>query len=151
MPIGERFVREAVPVTLSAGSVGRVVEATRAAVSQGGVEVQVRLQPETLGDVRVTVRWEGGTLSARLDVGTLAARDALEGSLQTLRATLHAQGIPVERLDVGMRMDLNGGARERESGQRTAPAAPGLPDLPAPELEEASAAPSRSGRLDVRI
>jgi flagellar hook-length control protein FliK len=151
MPAVELSRREEAAGALSGTSTARVVEAARTAAGQGGVEVQVRLHPEALGDVRVTVRWDGGVLSASLDVNTLAARDALQGSLQSLRATLHEQGVPVERLDVNLRMDLNGGARERESGRQTGPSAWMPPDLVVPEHDNATAAPSRSGRLDVRI
>ena len=133
--------------------VDRVVGATRLSLSRGGVEVSVRLHPESLGEVRVQVRWEGGTLSARLEAATPAAKDALEAGAHTLRGALQEQGIPIERLSVGIRMDLETRSHPQDAGPR-AERGP-LPDDPLTPTggpwEESRAEPLPLGRLDVRI
>jgi flagellar hook-length control protein FliK len=133
--------------------VDRVVGATRLSLNRGGMEVSVRLHPESLGEVRVQVRWEGGALSARLEAATPAAKDALEAGAHTLQGALREQGIPVERFSVGIRMDLETRSQPQDAGPR-AERGP-LPDRPpAPtggSWEESRAEPPPSGRLDVRI
>jgi hypothetical protein len=137
-------------------AVERVVGAARMSVSQGGIEVRLRLHPESLGEVDVRIRWEGGVLSARLEAATPAAREALEAGVGGLRTALREQGIPVEQVQIGLRLGLGdrlpgqaggGWAREAaESELRATPAeivssAPTPPTVPAPA----------DGRLDIRI
>lgn len=141
---------------LSAGSVREIAQAVRLSTAQGGLEVRLQLHPESLGEVQVHVRWEGGTLTARLEAATPAGREALEAGLPHLRAALRDQGIPVESLQVGMRLDLgarshgNAFAYPQDPQQAPLPAArisaaPGAREGDEPVL----AAPA--GRLDVRI
>lgn len=136
---------------LSPDGVRDVAGALRTSTAQGGMEVRLQLHPEALGEVRVHVRWEGGILTARLEAATLAAREALQAGLQGLRDTLHEQGVPVERLQVDLRMDLgarsHGHAPPRPPEMVAAPRAPAA--APAPAAAEIAAAPP--GRLDVRI
>jgi flagellar hook-length control protein FliK len=135
---------------VSPAGVRAVVSAIRMSAAQGGMELRLQLHPESLGDVRVHVRWAGGALTARLEAGTSAAREALAGGLQTLRTALQEQGIPVDRLQVGMRLDLHdrsqGQGPGREQGADASSATPAVPLLPA---REAPATPA--GLLDIRI
>ena len=128
-------------------AVGHTVEAVHRAW-QGGVEVRLQLHPESLGDVRVRVRWEGGVLSAHLEAGTPQAQAALEGSLPELRSALQAQGIPVEHLQVGLRLDLGSPGRQPTPFQAPPPA--DVPLVRAGGEETDSGDTSGPARLDLR-
>jgi flagellar hook-length control protein FliK len=132
-------------------NVERVVSAARASLARGGMEIHLRLHPESLGEVRVQVRWDGGTLSARVEAATPAARDALESGAPALRAALQEHGISLDRLSINMRMDSEARSQHRhlapenpmveeplsERAHRTVP-------VPIPE-------PLSSARVDIRI
>jgi flagellar hook-length control protein FliK len=113
----------------------------------------LRLHPESLGEVRVQVRWEGGALSARIEAVTPLAREALESGSHHLRAALEDQGIPVERLSIGMRMDLDAKQFAHDSGWPAEESL--LPERAAfateQPQEEAEQASARSGRVDIRV
>ena len=129
----------------------RVVSAARASLARGGMEVHLRLYPESLGEVRVQVRWEGGTLSARLEAATPAARDALESGAPALRAALQEHGIPLDRLSVNLRMDSDARSPHRHL-------APENPTVEGPPFESVNRTepipipePPASTRVDIRI
>jgi flagellar hook-length control protein FliK len=129
----------------------RVVSAARASVARGGTEVRLRLHPETLGEVRVQVRWEGGTLSARLEAATPAGREALEQGAPALRAALQEHGIPVEQLSVNLRMDSDARPQHRPpASDRVVHEAPER-DRPTRTDAVALSEPALNGRVDIRI
>lgn len=136
------------PTTLN---IDRLVAAARVSVARGGMEVRLRLHPEALGEVQVEVRWESGVLSARLEAATPAAREALEGGAQALRTLLQEQGIPVERLSVGLRMDLHARSQERSTPSPSERSGEPAATLVPPAEPERTAEPAAAGRLDVRI
>ena len=142
---------EAPRAALSAASIQRVVSAVRMSASRGGVEVRLLLHPESLGDVQVQVRWERGVLTARLEAATPAARDVLAGGLETLRTALQDQRVPVDRLQVAVRLDLGAWSHGQELArqQRDAPGPPLALAWATPAGPEP--APSAAGRLDIRI
>jgi flagellar hook-length control protein FliK len=135
--------------------VDRVVGAVRTSLAHGGMEVRLRLHPESLGEVRVQVRWEGGMVSARLEATTPAARETLEGGAQALRAALQDQGIPVERLSVGIRMDLQARSQGQELAERrhdfASRSESAAGDAPARAPEPMTPDVRGRGRLDLRI
>lgn len=144
------------PEPLHPLNVERTVAAVRRAW-EGGVEVRLTLHPESLGDVRVRLRWEGGSLTARLEAASPRACAALEGGLPALRTALEEHGIPVDALQVGLQLDLPGGGVGREPRQPApspeAPAAWSGPDeTPEPSGGHlADSPPSTRGRLDIRV
>jgi flagellar hook-length control protein FliK len=129
----------------------RVASAARASLARGGIEVRLHLHPESLGEVRVQVRWESGTLSARLEAATPAARDALESGAPALRATLQEHGIPVERLSVDVRMDGEARSQHRPYASES-PVRDEAPRDRASETEPTPIPdPVAIGRVDIRI
>jgi flagellar hook-length control protein FliK len=147
-----RVEHEAPQEMLSPAGMDRILGGARVSVSQGGMEVRLRLHPESLGEVRVQVRWEGGMLSARLQADSPAARDALQAAAPGLHAALREQGIPVEHLSIGLRMDLEARSQRQqfESQDAQRPDRPSAGTGPAPDpVAEDERAPA--GRLDVRI
>jgi flagellar hook-length control protein FliK len=101
--------------------VGRVEGAMRAAQQRDG-RIQVRLSPPELGSLRIELTIQQGTLAARLEAETPAARNLLLDNLPALRERLAQQDIRIERFDVDLRQDFNtgGGANQHESQDRMA-------------------------------
>jgi flagellar hook-length control protein FliK len=156
-PDGPSTSRDSVaPVrtSLTPDGVDRVTHAVRTSLARGGMEVRLRLHPESLGEVRVAVRWEGGLLSARLEAATPAARDALESGSEALRASLQEQGIPLDRLSIAVRTDVQSQAQGRGSSNHAEPRPDQGATLQRPERSgdaPAGGAPAHDGRLDIRI
>ena len=147
-----RVEHDAPKDALSPAGMDRILSGARVSLSQGGMEVRLRLHPESLGEVRVQVRWEGGMLSARLQADSPAARDALQAAAPGLHTALREQGIPVEHLSISVRMDLDAHSNSQAFGFREPPQAERVASGGA---ESARAAPEAdhtpAGRLDIRI
>lgn len=71
-----------------------------AALQQKGGTVTLRMQPETLGQLRIHMDLSPGQVALRFQVADAQARDLLESSLQHLRASLEAKGLAVEKVAV---------------------------------------------------
>lgn len=67
--------------------------------SRGGV-VMLRLEPQSLGPMRVRVEVDGDRVSARFEAASRAARDLLVEHSNSLRSALEARGLGVDRLEV---------------------------------------------------
>lgn len=81
--------------------VRQVHRALAEALRKGEGEVTVKLTPEALGKVTIRLRVEASQVTAKLTAETAAARDLLERGLPSLRAALEAQGLTVDRVEVG--------------------------------------------------
>ena len=68
--------------------------------NQGTIKLMLKLFPENLGQIRVEIIQQNGVMSARLLATTSAGKELLDSSLNQLKATLAAQNIQMDRLDV---------------------------------------------------
>ncbi len=112
--------------------VGRVARAFHFAQDRSGT-LQLRLSPPELGSLRLELTVKDGALTAKLETETHAARRLLLDHLPALRDRLAEQNIRVERFDVDVGRDGQGGQRPPSSEQQawqeqqprqTAPARP---------------------------
>ena len=78
-------------------------------------EVRIKLVPESLGEVSVHVKMEGGKMQAQIDVSQAGVKSALEVQLPQIRQSLIERGIDVQRLDVSFGGDHP--AKESGGGQ----------------------------------
>lgn len=78
----------------------QVARGLAAALRRGDEQVVLRLHPESLGMVRVSLGVRNGAVTARLEPTTTSARELLENGLSSLRAALEARGLHVDRLVV---------------------------------------------------
>jgi len=62
--------------------------------------VRLRLSPAHLGSLRVAVRVDQAGVIARFEASTEAARAALDAAQAHLRASLHARGLEVQRIEI---------------------------------------------------
>lgn len=104
---------------------GRVTRAFQAAEQRGGT-IQLRLSPPELGAMKIELSVQQGTLTAKLETETAAAKNVLLDNLPALRERLAAQEIRVEKFDVDVQQqgseaqpDWQAGERGRDARQRS--------------------------------
>jgi len=132
-----------------------------AVVGDRGGSVRLRLHPPELGALRLDVTVRNGTMTARLEVETNAARTMLLDNLPELRDRLAAQEIKVGRFDVDL-SDRSSGGTPQGPGDHPQPhdhPGRGSPN-PGPEQEieaegppqpRAVGQPGQGSQLDVVI
>ncbi len=76
---------------------------------QKGGSLTLRLTPQSLGELKIHLRLEGGGVNASFRAGSAEARELLSNNLDSLKATLEQHGVRVERLSVE---DESGRARD---------------------------------------
>jgi flagellar hook-length control protein FliK len=92
----------------------QVVKAVSLAWTNQVGEAQLRLTPEHLGQVTVSLRVEAGAVSAVLQADTAAAREWIRSHESELRQGLESQGLHLDSLVV---TDEGGGQRREDQSQ----------------------------------
>lgn len=91
-----------------------------AALRQQGGTVTLRLEPGSLGPLRIRMDLDAGRVEATLEASSDRARRLLDDALPTLRSALEAHGLSVERLEVlGSPSLRDGSAAERQGSLDT--------------------------------
>ncbi len=79
----------------------QVVEGTQYSLKSGHKELTIKLNPEHLGEVRVNLSSNAQQiLSARLIASSAEAHEQLQNQIHTLKQSLEAQGVQVDRITV---------------------------------------------------
>jgi flagellar hook-length control protein FliK len=73
-----------------------------AALRQGSGAVTLRLVPETLGQVRIAMNFQQGQVSVEVQTQNPAALRAVSDHLSSLRSSLEARGLTVDRLGASL-------------------------------------------------
>lgn len=106
-----------------------------AAVLQKGGSLTIRLTPESLGQVRIDMQLERGSVAVRLEAATAAAHELLDSTLTMLRSSLESKGLSVERLSVHL-----------APGASAAPAPSGAQDQPATQQDGGQRSQTSTGQ-----
>jgi flagellar hook-length control protein FliK len=85
--------------------------AIRVAVRNGQSEARITLRPAELGEVRITLRYENGGVSAALTADSAQAFEALAQAATELRRGLEQQGVSV----LGLEVRMSGDEAQREA------------------------------------
>ncbi len=93
---GPRSVQQATERTMLASA----QRGLNAALAQRGGEMTVRLAPEALGALRVSLTVAQGSVSASFTPETAEAARILQSGLESLRESIESRGLTVERLRV---------------------------------------------------
>ena len=89
------------PVAARLHDLAEKTEATiRVAVRGRHTDARITLRPPELGEVRITLRYEAGGVSAALSADSGKAVEVLAGASADLRRALEEQGVTVQSLDV---------------------------------------------------
>lgn len=122
--------------------------------SDGDSTLSVRLRPEALGEVQISLRLEDGRLMARIMTENLYVKEALDAALGQVKQRLEAQQIQVAELTVtvGSQQDFRQDRsfspfwqQTENKGKRPAMAAAGV------ERGGGQPAIQRQGLVDVRV
>jgi flagellar hook-length control protein FliK len=84
----------------------------------GSNQLRIRLKPESLGSLDVTLTVEGGKLTARIVASNTEVRDVFAGNLQLFKQSLEAQGLQVNQLSVAVRAETGA---QGQPGQQQPP------------------------------
>ncbi|WP_168122250.1 flagellar hook-length control protein FliK [Paenibacillus sp. HB172176] len=79
---------------------GLLVQKLQIQTLNGNSEAKLMLMPEHLGQVDVRLSMQNGILTAVFHTDTAAAKDMLDNQMAQLRASLQAQGLHVDKLQV---------------------------------------------------
>jgi flagellar hook-length control protein FliK len=119
--------------------VGRVAKAFQTAHERGGT-LQLRLSPSELGSLKLQLTVKDGAMSAALETDNANARRVLLDHLPALRDRLAEQNIRIERFDVDVRQENNGGQANPQGSNQN-------PYQPRPDQSE----PRRSAMSQQRM
>jgi hypothetical protein len=81
-------------------ALGRVRQGLASLVQSKGGTMVMRLNPVELGEVRVQLDLNHGSVAARVEASSESARELLATGIDRLRAALEARGLKVDRIEV---------------------------------------------------
>jgi flagellar hook-length control protein FliK len=96
----------------------QIVRAVQLQWRDGVGEAKIRLTPESLGEVTISLRVEQGSVFASVRAESAAAMQAIQARQQELQNALEAQGLHLDHLVLSADPDQQ---REREQPQHRAP------------------------------
>ncbi len=96
-----------------------------AALRKGKGVVTLRLRPLSLGELKISLKVTGKSVSARIEATTEQARSLLEGHRESLQAALEARHLLVERIDIALERNT-GHEQDAQRGNAEAFAQAGL-------------------------
>lgn len=122
-PPGGSSFKEALAQRLEAGT-GELVRAAQLVLKDGDLGlIRLRLEPESLGGVKIELKLAEKQISGRIVVESDLAAEAFRSGLDALRDAFAEAGFDARALDVEVRGDLGGqagqgGEREAGDGER---------------------------------
>ncbi|MED4750126.1 flagellar hook-length control protein FliK [Brevibacillus choshinensis] len=81
-------------------------------------EAKLILNPQSLGQVDVTITSQNGVITAHFSAETQAGKDMLDNQLPQLRAALTQQGLQVDRLEVNQQQETAFGFQQQREQAR---------------------------------
>jgi len=118
-PQGGASFKEALAQRLEAGT-GELVRAAQLVLKDGDLGlIRLRLEPESLGGVKIELKLAEKQISGRIVVESDLAAEAFRSSLDSLRDAFAEAGFDARAIDVEVRGDAGGQAgqgRERDGG-----------------------------------
>lgn len=89
--------------------IDQVVKKAELLVKDNRSEMTLQLKPGFLGKMTIKIAVdEAGTVTAHFSTSSQQVKNALEQNIQTLRQTLEAQGLKVDRTEVNVQLDSGG-------------------------------------------
>ncbi len=104
--------------SLTQNPVDQVVDGTVYSVKNGHKELILKINPDNLGEVRIRLTSHGNNeMSARLIASTNEGHELLKTQAETLKASLEAQGIRIDKLSVMLAGQTDNGANPNKQDQ----------------------------------
>lgn len=86
----------------------QIVQKAELLLKSNASEMKIDLKPEFLGKMTIRIAVEEGVLTARFTAESQQVRQMLEANMSSLRQTLEAQGVRVEKTEVNVYLDNHG-------------------------------------------
>lgn len=99
--------------------IDQIVKKAELLIKQNASEIKIDLKPEFLGKMTIKLVVEEGVLTARFLTENQQVKHLLESNLNTLRQSLEAQGIRVEKTEVNVQLNNGGLFDGSESGRES--------------------------------
>jgi flagellar hook-length control protein FliK len=71
-------------------------------ISEGKTEAKIKLKPEALGELKIHLMMDGGSMKAVLSASTPHAKELIEANLSALKQSLEGSGIQVKEFEVSV-------------------------------------------------
>ncbi|MDP2210596.1 MAG: flagellar hook-length control protein FliK [Candidatus Aquicultor sp.] len=98
-------------------------------LSAGRGEAKIQLHPKHLGELRIHLLVENGSMKAVLDASSHQVKELLEANLQSLKQSLESQGIQVSRFDVSVGQQQGRGGQGSYRNRADTPAENGFANV----------------------
>jgi flagellar hook-length control protein FliK len=103
--------------------ISQVVNKAQLLLKQNSSEMNIQLKPDFLGKMTIKVTLADGVVTARFLTENQQVKNVLEQNIQSLRQSLEAQGIKVDKTEVNVQLDSGGmfggfGDRQQELWQQ---------------------------------
>ncbi|MCL6471315.1 MAG: flagellar hook-length control protein FliK [Firmicutes bacterium] len=96
----------------------RLVEKLDVLVSGARSEARIQLKPRYLGELKIHLTIEGGTIRAVLDASTHQAKQIIEENLGNLKQSLEEQGLKIKEFHVSVGQNNEGHSRDTDHQHR---------------------------------
>lgn len=96
----------------------QIVQKAELLLRNNASEMKIDLKPEFLGKMTISIAVEEGVLTARFMAENQQVRQMLEANMNSLRQTLEAQGVRVEKTEVNVYLDNSGNGDNRQDGHQ---------------------------------
>lgn len=88
--------------------IDQMVQKAELTVKANSSEMKIQLEPEFLGKMTIKIALEDGLLTARFTTDNHQVKHLLENNMASLRQSLEAQGIKVEKTEVNVQLEHGG-------------------------------------------
>jgi flagellar hook-length control protein FliK len=131
--------------------VDRIVQAAQLLRSRGATRLRLRLNPPSLGDLKVDLTVRKGVLEGRLTAESQQARDQLAAHMERLKEQLAAQGLNVGEFQVGVDQSFRQAHGDPSTSKGSLGRGPSGENGELPAEEPADGRSARLQIIDVRI
>ncbi|MCK5077778.1 MAG: flagellar hook-length control protein FliK, partial [Calditrichia bacterium] len=97
----------------------RIAEQIKLKFSQKQADINIRLQPESLGKLNISMQLIGKTISLILTAETNESKELLTKHAYSLKENLAAQGIKVEKVEINTMMEKNNHSSGNQNSNST--------------------------------
>lgn len=98
--------------------IDQMVQKAELTVKANSSEMKIQLEPEFLGKMTIKIALEDGLLTARFTTDNHQVKHLLENNMASLRQSLEAQGIKVEKTEVNVQLEHGGNFGGYQEGRQ---------------------------------
>lgn len=108
----------AAPVVSPEETLEQIIKNVELVSKQASSEMKIQLKPEFLGKMMIQIVVNDGVVTARFTTESQHVKQVLEANMNSLKQTLEANGLRVERTEVNVQLDNGGNFNNSSEGNR---------------------------------